>query len=412
MKVALVHDYLNEFGGAERVLLVLSEIFLKAPIYTAFYKKNSEGYKRFKDKKVIASWAQKIPFFAGKLHSPLRFLAPKIWKSVGKKLVDYDVVISSSSWYVTKGFGSALHSQGKVRKGFSMNDIRHSTIGRSNKTMKGPVEFCYCHTPPRWLYGYKTSIEWQKYWPVRVYGMIVGHFMRQYDFKRAQKVDYFIANSKEVKKRIAKFYRRKAKVIYPPVELPVTRPGLVSRKDYYLVISRIVGGKGLELAIEAAKKMGFKLKIAGTGSGWGKQFNQLKRMARQQQDSLGGQAGVEFVGQVSDKELVKLYSEAKGFLAMAENEDFGITPVEAMSCGTPVIAYRGGGYLETVLEDKTGVFFRDHSVESLIQAIKRFEKKRFNREDCVKQAEKFSKKRFKKELKEYVLGKIRPAFAG
>ena len=380
MKVALVHDYLNEFGGAERVLLALSEIFPKAPIYTAFYKRGSEGDKRFKDKKVIVSFAQKIPFFAGKLHSPLRFLAPKIWSSFD--LSQYDVVISSASWYVTKGFGA--------------------------------IEFCYCHTPPRWLYGYKTSIEWQKYWPVRVYGMIVGHFMRQYDFRQAQKVDYFIANSKEVKKRIEKFYRREAKVIYPPVFLPKTGEAGPhnKKKDYYLVISRIVGGKGIELAIKAASKQGFRLIIAGKGAGFNKQFNQLKRMAHQQLRSSGGQSRyrarqvVEFVGQVSDEELVKLYSEAKGFLALAENEDFGITPVEAMSCGTPVIAFRGGGYMETVL-DKTGVFFDDYSAKGLVKAIKKFEKKKFKREDCVKQAKKFSKDRFKKEIKEYVLDKVR-----
>lgn len=385
MKVALVHDYLNEFGGAERVLLALSEIFPKAPIYTAFYKKNSEGYKRFKDKKIVASWAQKLPGFAGKLHSPLRFLAPKIWGSFD--LSEYDVVISSASWYVTKGFGRRKNP--------------------STSSGQGPIEFCYCHTPPRWLYGYKTSIEWQKFWPVRAYGAVVGHFMRIYDFKQAQKVDYFIANSKEVKKRIEKFYRRKAKVIYPPVFLPKTvETSPPNKKDYYLVISRIVGGKGLELAIKAANKMGFKLKIVGESAGWGKQFNYLKQMAG---------SSVEFLGYVSDQELVKLYSEAKGFLAMAENEDFGITPVEAMSCGTPVIAFKGGGYKETVVDpsissgqEATGVFFDQYSLGSLVRAIKVYEKKRFKREDCVKQAEKFSKNKFKKELKGYILGKIRP----
>ena len=122
MKLALIHDYLNEFGGAERVLLALSEIWPRAPIYTAFYKKGSPAWQRFKDKDVRVSFAQKIPFFPGKLHSPLRFLAPKIWGSVAQELKDYDVVISSASWYVTKGFGV-------------------------------PIEICYCHTPPRWLYG-------------------------------------------------------------------------------------------------------------------------------------------------------------------------------------------------------------------------------------------------------------------
>ncbi len=396
MKVALLHDYLDEFGGAERVLLALSEIFPKAPIFTAFYKRGSEGFKRFKGKDIRVSWGQRIPWFAGKLHSPLRFLAPKIWKGFEKELKEYDVVISSASWYVAKGFG-------QKRQG---SELARRSSGRL-KPQTGPVEFCYCHTPPRWLYGYKTSIEWQKYFLVRVYGMIIGHFMRQYDFNQAQKVDYFIANSKEVKKRIEKFYRRKAKVIYPPVFLPKAGEASppVNRQDYYLVISRIVGGKGLELAIKTANRMGLKLKIAGVGGGWGKQFNYLKQIAGKTRH--GARQATEFLGQVSDEELVKLYVQAKGFLALAQAEDFGITPVEAMSCGTPVIAFRGGGYVESVLENKTGVFFDEQSVESLVGAIKRFEKINFKSEDCVKQAEKFSKERFKKEIEEYVLGKVR-----
>lgn len=376
-----MHDYLNEFGGAERVLLALSEMYPKAPIFTAFVKRGSMAEKRFRDRKIHTSWVQKIPFFAGKLHSPLRFLAPWIWGSFVDELKNFDVVISSSSWYVTKGFKA--------------EDFE---LSRGIEKVK-PIEICYCHTPPRWLYGYKTSVEWQKYWPVKVYGVIVGHFMRQYDFRQAQKVDYFIANSKEVKRRIEKFYRRKAGVIFPPVELPINKLYLENDKeDYYLVISRLVGGKGIELAIKAANKLGFKLKVVGEGSGWGRQFNYLKQEAGK---------SVEFLGQVSDQKLVKLYSGAKAFLAVAENEDFGITPVEAMSCGTPVIAYKGGGYLETVVENKTGIFFEKRSVESLGKAIKRFGKIQFKSRDCVKQARKFSKKKFKTEIKNFIFGKVR-----
>lgn len=191
MKVALVHDYIKEYGGAERVLEALSELYPDAPIYTAFYNRDSIAYKKFRHKKIITSWVQHIPFFSTYLHSPFRFLAPFIWGSFD--FSEYDVVITSASWYVTKG----------IKKG--------------NK----PKEICYCHTPPRWLYGYRTSIEFQKYLPVRIYAAIVGHFMRIYDFNAAQKVDYFIANSQEVMERIKKFYRRDAIVIYPPVTLPV-----------------------------------------------------------------------------------------------------------------------------------------------------------------------------------------------
>lgn len=361
MKIALVHDYLNEFGGAERVLLALSEIWPDAPIFTAFYRKNSPAWERFKNKNIKVSWAHNIPFFNSKLHSPLRFLAPLIWGSFD--FSKYDVVIGSAGWYITKGF----------RKG------------------KKTVEICYCHAPPRWLYGYQTSIEWQRYWPVRVYAAIIGHFMRMYDFKSAQKVDYFIANSKNIASRIKKFYRRNSKVIYPPVELLKTPR--VKKGDYYLVISRIVGGKGLDLAVEAAMKLGIKLKIAGKPAGYYMEYKKLTKMSK---------GKVEFLGYVTDQELVKLYTGAKAFLALATDEDFGITLVEAMLAGTPVIAFRGGGYVESVIEGKTGVFFDESTVDSLTKAIREFERTKIKSEDCIKQARKFSKKRFKKEIKEFV----------
>lgn len=340
MKVALVHDYLNEFGGAERVLLALSEIWPKAPIYTAFVKDGSAAAKRFEGKKIITSWVKNIPGFSRYLYSPLRFLAPKIWDSFD--FSKFNLVVSSSSWYITKGF-------------------------------KAPLEICYCHTPPRWLYGYKTSMEWQKYWPIRVYGQVIGHLMRQYDFYAAQKVTHFIANSEEVKKRIQKFYRRNSTVIYPPVDLP--KAPKVKKGNYYLIVSRPVGGKGIELGLAAAKKYNFKLKVVGGGS-------------------------------TSDEELVKLYAGAKAFLALSRDEDFGITPVEAMACGTPVVAFRGGGYAETVVENKTGVFFDDYSVDGLVAAMERLKNLKIKPNDCKNQAQKFSKERFKREIKAFVEEKL------
>ena len=353
MKVALVHDYLNEFGGAERVLLALSEIWPQAPIYTAFYKKGSAAYERFRHKKIITSWAQNIPFFSSKLYSPLRFLAPQIWGSFD--FSQYDLIIASSSWYITKG----LH----------------------------PNEICYCHTPPRWLYGYKTASDWQRFWLVRVYSAIVGYFMRHYDYAQAQKVKYFIANSEETRRRIEKFYRRESTVISPPVELNSKFEIRNSKKeDYYLIVSRLVGSKGIGLGIAAAKQLNFKLKIVGSGS--------LK---------IEAVKNVEIIGQVSDEELVKLYSGAKAFLALSQDEDFGITPVEAMSCGCPVIAFNGGGYKETVVEGKTGLFFQDYNIKSLTHALQRFNKMRFKREDCFAQAKKFSKERFRQEIREFAV---------
>src|SRR3989338_4674225 len=188
MKIALVHDQLFEFGGAERVFVVLAKIFPQACIYTAFADKNklSAFAPELTNRNIKTSWIQKIPMIT-RIYSPLRFLAPKIWSSFD--FSNYDLVISSSSWYITKGFS----------------------------------EICYCHTPPRWLYGYATAMNWQKYWPVRAYGNIIGHFMRLYDFRQAQKVKAFIANSEEVRQRIWKFYRRESTVIYPPATLSLAR---------------------------------------------------------------------------------------------------------------------------------------------------------------------------------------------
>lgn len=375
MKIALVHDYIKEYGGAERVLEVLTEIFPDAPIFTAFYDKNGTAYEHFKNKKIIPSWAQYIPFF-NRLSSPLRFLTPLIWDSFKEELEKYDIVISSASWYITKGFGK-----------------------RQKTNDKGPIEICYCHTPPRWLYGYNTSLNFQKYPIIKIYAGIVGHFMRLYDFKQAQKVDYFIANSQEVAGRIKKFYRRDSTVIYPPATFPINQSRITNNKgDYYFIVSRIVGAKGLDLAVEAALKAGFKLKIAGSSAGYPFELNKLVKKS---------QGKVEFLGQVTDEELVKLYQGAKAFLALSQDEDFGITPVEAMSVGAPVIAFNGGGYKESVLDKKTGLLFNDLSVDGLIKAIKQFENLVIDTKDCLKQAEKFSKERFINEIENFVKSKIK-----
>ena len=240
MKVALVHDYLNEFGGAERVLEVLCEIFPKAPIYTAFYREGSPAYKRFKNRKIITSWAQNVPFFASKLHSPLRFLAPLIWGSFVRQLADFDVVITSASWYVTKGIGKrpGLGSDDRKAKGLALD--------------KRPIEICYCHTPPRYLYRYATASDNQRNFLVKIYALIVNHFMRVYDYEAAQRVNYFIANSREVAARINKLYRRDSKVIYPPVDVKrftVNSSQFTVKKTtdnrqpttgYFLTVSRLV----------------------------------------------------------------------------------------------------------------------------------------------------------------------------
>ena len=375
MKLALVHDYLNEFGGAERVLLALSEIYPEAPIYTAFYREGSPAYKRFKDKKNITSWAQNVPFFASKLHSPLRFLAPFIWNSFD--FSEFDVVIGSSSWYVTKGF--------------------NSTSPRLRGARKDPVEICYCHTPPRYLYGYPTASS-QKGILVKIFAAIVNHFMRVYDFEAAQRVDWFIANSKEVAARIKKFYRRDSTVIYPPVDVKKFAAGSVGKGNYFLVVSRLVGAKNVDLAIEVCKNLKLPLKVVGNG----RDRERLEKMAGE---------NIEFLGDVDDEKLLELYQNCRALIFPASQEDFGIVPVEAMAAGKPVIALSEGGVKETVIDGKTGLLVEDLAPGAFVIALNRFmqmEKKgEWDSEFIKKHAQKFSKERFKEEIRKFVSGKVK-----
>lgn len=359
MKIALVHDYLKEYGGAERVLEAFHEMWPEAPIYTAFCLDNSSAGKAFQGSRIIQSWFGKLPF-GDKLISPLRFLLPLIWGSFD--FSNYDLVISSASWAITKGF-----AKGK------------------------PIEICYCHTPPRYLYGYETSRDWKKHWYIRFYALIVNHFMRLYDFGQAQKVTWFIANSREVQQRIKKFYRKDSVVINPPVDIPefIIHNSKFIIQNYYLTGGRLEMPKNFDLVIKACNQLKLPLKIYGSG---------------QQEEYLKGLAGptVEFLGRVSDEEKFELMSKSKAFIVAAVDEDFGITPVEAMATGCPVIAFRGGGYLETVVEGKTGEFFDEPTVKSLVSKLQSFKVTEYKSEDCQRQAEKFSKERFKREIMEFL----------
>jgi len=379
MKVALVHDYLKEYGGAERVLRTLADIFPQAPIYTAFRVKGSTADREFRDREIKES--QLAPILKiDRFYSPLRFLIPVIWGRFN--LSAYDLVITSSSWYVTRGF----------------------KISPKTKVV------CYCHTPPRWLYGYQTSVGFTKYWPVRVYATLVGHFIRLYDFAAAQPikreglkpeskikggVDLFLANSENVRLRIKKFYRREAKVIYPPVEvkriIEFTRD--LEKKDYFLVVSRLVGAKGLEEVAEAAKKIGFKLKIVGEANGFAEVKKKLERLA-------GG--NVTLLGRVNDETLYRLYGEARGFIALARDEDFGITVVEAQAAGTPVIAFAGGGFKESIIDGKTGILVDNTDEKAIATAVKKLEATDWDKEALRKNALRFSKEKFVSKIKEIV----------
>ncbi len=358
MRIALVHDYLLEAGGAERVLRVLSDMYPEAPIYTALAK-NGTAKAMFGDRQIVESkWAPLLK--TGRAYSYFRFLLPLVWRSVD--LTKYDLVITSCSGYIARGF--------KVRPDAKV--------------------IAYCHTPPRWLYGYDTPTGAQAKWWGKMFMWIVGPFMRYFDFQSAQRVDVWIANSKEVAARIKKFYRKEASVVYPPIEVshkssdhsPRITQG--SEPGYYLMISRIVGGKGIYEASQAFKKLGIKLKIVGEVV----------------DTKLGKQ--VDCVGRVSDSELAELYGNANGFVALSRDEDFGMTVVESMAYGTPVLAYNGGGYKETVIPGKTGILIDGTDAKSVKAGIEKMESTKWNREEIKKWAGKFGRARFEKEIKEVI----------
>lgn len=359
MKIALVHDHLVEYGGAERVLEALHEIWPQAPVYVAFYdwKKMGKAASRFGDWEIRPSWVQHC-WPVRKLYSPFRFLLPLIWESFD--FSGFDLVISASSWYIPKAV-----------------------------KVKPPTKhICYLHAVPRYLYGFKTAIEWQKYWLVRVYALIVNHFLRLYDFQTSQRVDSFIANSKTTAERIKKFYRRESTVIYPPFDLPKVE-AKIRRGDYFLIGGRFAGAKNFHLAILACNQLKLPLKVYGTGQ------------LAQELKALAGPT-VEFLGYVENGKLAQLYAGCKAYIFPAEDEEFGIVALEAMAYGKPVIGLRSGGIRETIIEGKTGEFFDEPTVNSLVAVLQKFKPQKYLPETCRRQAKKFNKERFIREIKEFV----------
>jgi glycosyltransferase involved in cell wall biosynthesis len=361
MKVAIVHDYIKEYGGAERVLEALCEIFPQAPVFTSVYLPSYLGphEERFKKINIKTSWAQYLPFKA-KLISPLRLLSPFIFKSFN--FSGYDVVIVSQT-------GAYFPNSIKKKKARLIT---------------------YCHTPPRYLYGYATAREWKKKAVFRFLGETANHFLRIIDYKSSQNVDYFIANSENIKKRIRKFYGKDAYVIYPPVLAPNSNPKS-TKKNYYLAGGRLARPKHIDLIVETFALNGKRLKVFGKAfAGYGEELRQKAK------------ENIEFLGEVSDEDKYKLMEEARAFIFASEDEDFGITPVEAEALGTAVIAYKSGGVIETVRENKTGIFFDTLATSSLEDAIEKFEKNKFDSEYIKKQALKFSDKMFRQEIKDFV----------
>lgn len=354
LKIALVHDYLREYGGAERVVETLHEMFPEAPVYTAFVDRDSLGihWDRFKHWDIRESSATHIPFIK-KLYSPLRLFAAYFFE--GFDLSDYDVVISSTNMYMAKAV----------------------------ITKPETLHISYIHTPPRSLYGYATASNWKKNPLVHMFGELINFRLRQIDFVTSQRPDVLVANSKEVQTRIEKFYRRHSIVISPPIQESKQRRS--GKGAYYLSVGRLVFAKHPEIAVRACTDKNLPLKVVGSGP---------------MEDSLRSLAGdsVEFLGAVEDEKLVQLYANAKALLFPVEDEDFGMVPIEAMMAGVPVIAHNSGGPKETVIDGKTGVLFDTLTADSLGEAIKRFEELSFNDTTIHAHAMEFSPDKFKHKI--------------
>lgn len=366
MRIAIVHDYIKEYGGAERVLEQLVSVFPKACVYTSLYKSEYLGphRKRFEKMDIQESFFKYIPF-SHRLISPLRLLSPlAFWMFDLKK---YDVVIVSQTG------------------AYFPNFVR---------TDETTVHYCYTHTPPRYLYGYRTAREWRKNALLNVVAGIVNHFLRMVDYRASQNVDYFIANSEEVRARIQKFYRRDAAVVYPPVKLATgKRVKEEGTSSYYLAGGRLARAKGINVIVKAFLKNGKNLKIFGKGfAGY---EDELRLIA-------SGADNIEFVGEVTDAEKLNLMRNAKAYVFSSYDEDFGITPVEAMSVGTAVVSYRSGGVQETVVEGKTGVFYGQNTAEELTKAIRRFEKVKIHSKDCIERAKLFSCETFERKIRSII----------
>lgn len=328
LKVAIVHDWLTNQGGGERVVWALHRAYPDAPIYTSVY--DPDKLPQFKDVDVRSSFLQHWPL-AKRKHQLYPVLRTMAFESFD--LSEYDVVISSCS----------AESKGVITK-------------------PETAHICYLHTPTRYYWS-----DYAKYRNQTGFGILsplvrlvmpgLVNKMRLWDFAAAQRVDSFIANSNYVQQRITKYYRRESEVINPPIDLSRFELGRQTRSGF-VVVSRLIPYKRVDLAVQACTKLGLPLTVIGGGS----ELSKLEDMAG---------PTVRFVGRLDDEAVAAQLARAEAFLFTAE-EDFGLTPLEAMACGTPVIAHGKGGATETVVDGVTGTFFEEQTVDSLVRVLKEF----------------------------------------
>lgn len=352
MKVAIVYDRVNKWGGAERVLLALHNIFPEAPLYTSVYDpKGAPWAKVFPE--IKTSFLQKFPL-ARSNHEFLGTLMPLAFESFD--FSGFDLVISVTS---------------------------EGAIGI--KTKPGTYHICYCLTPTRYLWSsedFYFKNPPSKFDLIPFFDLIskpLVRYLKKWGKIASQRPDKIIAISTEVKERIKKYYKRDSEIIFPPVDIELNLKDVSDgrkTKDYYLIVNRLIPYKRVDLAVKVFNKLNQSLYIVGIGS----EESKLKKMARD---------NVKFFGQVDDAKLKELYLGAKA-LIMPQEEDFGIVAVEAQGLGIPVIAYKKGGVIDTVIPGKTGVLFEEQTPESLAGAIRRFEKMQFVVDNLFTNAKRFS----------------------
>jgi glycosyltransferase involved in cell wall biosynthesis len=361
MKVALVHDYLNQMGGAERVVMAFHELFPDAPIYTSIYDPARVDVA-FRKMDIRTSFMQKFPLVT-KHHQPYLPFYPTAMEQLD--LRGYDLVLSSSS-----------------------------AFGKGVITRPETLHICYCHTPMRWCWNYREYVEREQLGKVAcgiLPFFITG--LRIWDQVSANRVDHFIANSPAVAERIRKYYQREAMYIPPPVEAsrfpfdPTLQPG-----NYFLILSRLVPYKRIDLAIQACNQLRLPLVIIGGG----RDLERLKQLAG---------PTIRFLGRLPDEQVIYYYAHCRAFLFPGE-EDFGITPLEAQACGRPVIAYGAAGALASVIEGVTGVFFREQTIESLVATLTSFDEKQFNPTTIRNHALEFDTPRFHQRILQFIKTKI------
>ncbi len=348
LRIALVHDYLNQYGGAEIVLRWLHHIFPQAPIYTLIYEPDLLPAE-FSDWDIrYVGWSRYFPF-RRHLYKHYLLLYPSMIEQID--LRDYDLVISSAYLWA-KGI-------------LTRSDTLH---------------ICLCYTPMRqaWELYFENKTSYSKFVSKFIYPFAFS-YLKIWDRVAADRVDEFVSISETVKRRIEKYYRRNSKVVYPPVETENISP-VKDIGDYYLVLSRLVPYKRVDIAVKAFNELGKKLIIAGTGQ----QFRALRRMAN---------SNIVFEGFVTPERKIELLKHCKALVFPGE-EDFGIVPVEAQAAGRPVIAYGTGGATETIVDGVTGLFFYERTPESLVEAINIAEKIKFDQKEIVANTKRFSVENF------------------